>query len=94
MAVTTLDPKTALLVIDLQNGIVAFPTIHPVDGSGAARRRAGRRLPPPRPPGRAGQRDRRRAGPRGTDPPRAERFPAGLDRARPRIEPATGRTIW
>ena len=29
MAVTTLDPKTALIVIDLQNGIVAYPTVHP-----------------------------------------------------------------
>jgi hypothetical protein len=29
MAVTTLDPKTALIVIDLQNGIVALPTVHP-----------------------------------------------------------------
>jgi nicotinamidase-related amidase len=31
MAVTTLDPKTALVVIDLQKGIVAFPTAHPTD---------------------------------------------------------------
>ena len=31
MAVTTLDPRTALLVIDLQNGILALPTAHPVD---------------------------------------------------------------
>ena len=29
MALTTLDPKTALIVIDLQKGIVAFPTAHP-----------------------------------------------------------------
>jgi nicotinamidase-related amidase len=29
MAVITLDPKTALIVIDLQNGIVALPTVHP-----------------------------------------------------------------
>ena len=29
MAVTTLDAKTALIVIDLQNGIVALPTAHP-----------------------------------------------------------------
>lgn len=28
MALTTLDPKTALIVIDLQNGIVAYPTAH------------------------------------------------------------------
>jgi len=30
LAVTTLDPKTALIVIDLQNGIVSLPTVHPV----------------------------------------------------------------
>jgi nicotinamidase-related amidase len=29
MAVTTLDPKIALIVIDLQKGIVSLPTIHP-----------------------------------------------------------------
>jgi nicotinamidase-related amidase len=29
MALTTLDPKTALVVIDLQRGIVALPTAHP-----------------------------------------------------------------
>lgn len=29
MAVTLLDSKTALIVIDLQNGIVAYPTAHP-----------------------------------------------------------------
>jgi nicotinamidase-related amidase len=31
MAVTTLDPKIALVVIDLQCGILRFPTAHPVD---------------------------------------------------------------
>ena len=30
MPVTTLDPDTALVVIDLQNGIVALPTAHPI----------------------------------------------------------------
>lgn len=30
MALTTLDPTTALLVIDLQKGIVSLPTAHPV----------------------------------------------------------------
>lgn len=30
MPVTALDPKTALIVIDLQKGIVAYPTAHPV----------------------------------------------------------------
>lgn len=29
MTVTTLDPQTALVIIDLQNGIVAYPTAHP-----------------------------------------------------------------
>jgi nicotinamidase-related amidase len=29
MAVTTLDPKTALIIIDLQKGIVGIPTAHP-----------------------------------------------------------------
>lgn len=30
MAVTTLDAKTALVIIDLQNGIAAYPTVHPM----------------------------------------------------------------
>ena len=30
MALTTLDAKTALVVIDLQQGIVALPTAHPI----------------------------------------------------------------
>ncbi len=30
MALTTLDPKTALIVIDLQKGIVALPAVHPM----------------------------------------------------------------
>jgi nicotinamidase-related amidase len=29
MALSTLDPNTALIVIDLQKGIVAYPTVHP-----------------------------------------------------------------
>ncbi|MDR3510572.1 MAG: isochorismatase family protein [Caulobacteraceae bacterium] len=32
MTVTTLDPKTALVVIDLQKGIIGFPTVHPIAG--------------------------------------------------------------
>jgi nicotinamidase-related amidase len=31
MAVTTLDPKTALIVVDLQKGLLGSPFIHPVD---------------------------------------------------------------
>jgi nicotinamidase-related amidase len=30
MTITTLDAKTALLVIDLQKGIVGLPTVHPI----------------------------------------------------------------
>ncbi|WP_172892290.1 isochorismatase family protein [Jatrophihabitans sp. GAS493] len=32
MSVTTLDDHTALIVIDLQKGIVGLPTVHPMDG--------------------------------------------------------------
>jgi len=32
MPVTTLDTKTALIVIDLQKGIVSIPAVHPMDG--------------------------------------------------------------
>jgi nicotinamidase-related amidase len=31
MAVTQLDPKTALIVIDLQKGIMGLPTVHPTE---------------------------------------------------------------
>ena len=31
MALTTLDPNTALIVVDLQKGIVSLPLIHPID---------------------------------------------------------------
>jgi nicotinamidase-related amidase len=31
MPVTILDPKTALIIIDLQKGIVSLPTVHPID---------------------------------------------------------------
>lgn len=32
MPATALDPRTALVVIDLQRGISAFPTVHPFSG--------------------------------------------------------------
>lgn len=32
MAVTILDPKTALILVDLQKGIISYPTVHPIDG--------------------------------------------------------------
>ena len=31
MPVSAIDPKTALIVIDLQKGIVAYPTAHPIE---------------------------------------------------------------
>jgi nicotinamidase-related amidase len=31
MTITALDPRTALVVIDLQKGIVGLPVVHPVD---------------------------------------------------------------
>ncbi|QPF84580.1 isochorismatase family protein [Bradyrhizobium genosp. L] len=30
MALTTLDPITALIIVDLQNGIVGYPLLHPI----------------------------------------------------------------
>jgi nicotinamidase-related amidase len=30
MAITTLDPNTALIVVDLQKGIVGLPLVHPI----------------------------------------------------------------
>ena len=30
MAVTELDPRAALVVVDLQKGLMSYPTIHPV----------------------------------------------------------------
>ncbi|HHX2099342.1 TPA: isochorismatase family protein [Pseudomonas aeruginosa] len=32
MAVTAIDPNCALIVIDLQKGIVSLPAVHPLDG--------------------------------------------------------------
>ena len=36
MTITTLDPKTALIVVDLQKGILGYPTAHPIDAVVAA----------------------------------------------------------
>ncbi|MEV6193338.1 hydrolase [Streptomyces sp. NPDC051920] len=38
MAVTTLDPRTALVLIDLQNGIVGNPAVAPVTGADVVER--------------------------------------------------------
>lgn len=61
MTLTTLDPRTALIVVDLQKGIVATPVAHPADeivaraaelvGGGLCRHRRG---PPPGLTARAG----------------------------------------
>ena len=32
MSVTTLDPKSALIIVDLQAGVVAMPTVHSIGG--------------------------------------------------------------
>jgi nicotinamidase-related amidase len=32
MSITTLDPSTALVVVDLQKGIAAMPLVHPIAG--------------------------------------------------------------
>ena len=32
MALTTLDPNTALIVVDLQKGLVGLPVVHPIEG--------------------------------------------------------------
>lgn len=32
MALTTLDPNTALIIVDLQKGIIGLPVIHPIGG--------------------------------------------------------------
>src|SRR5437016_3783334 len=32
MTTSSLDPKPALLVVDLQKGLVGLPTAHPIDG--------------------------------------------------------------
>jgi nicotinamidase-related amidase len=32
MTISMLDPKPALLVVDLQRGVVGMPTVHPIDG--------------------------------------------------------------
>jgi nicotinamidase-related amidase len=32
MALTTLDPNTALIIVDLQKGIVGLPVVHPIEG--------------------------------------------------------------
>jgi nicotinamidase-related amidase len=31
MTISMLDPKPALLVVDLQKGVVGMPTVHPID---------------------------------------------------------------
>src|ERR1035438_1712015 len=37
MAITALDPETALILIDLQKGIVAYPTVHQIGSQSSAK---------------------------------------------------------
>ena len=46
MAVTQLDPKTALIIVDLQKGITALPVAHPAVRSNHHRPRPSRRIGP------------------------------------------------
>ena len=48
MPITQLDEHSALIVVDLQKGIVAMPT---AESAADVARQAGRRLPDPLPPG-------------------------------------------
>ncbi len=61
MPVTKLDPKTALLVIDLQKGIVSLPTAHAARQGREARPADDRRVSQPSSADRARERRRRRA---------------------------------
>ena len=90
MALTTLDPNTALIIVDLQKGIVGLP-LHPSRrGRHRAGARAGRRLPRARPAGGARQRRRRRPG--RTEQPRQTGFrPDGWTDLVPELSRATGR---
>ena len=36
MAITALDPRTALVVVDLQKGLLSLPTVHPTADSVSA----------------------------------------------------------
>ncbi len=89
MAVTTLDPKTALIVVDLQKGIVSLPTVHPIAdviGHASALAAAFRSHGLPvvlvnavaAAPGRTEQ------------APRIREFPAGWSDLIPELEPAAG----
>ena len=86
MAVTTLDQKTALIVIDLQKGIVSLPAVHRISdvvqrASALAEAFRGRGLPvvlvnvAGAPPGRTEQ------------APRVREFPAGWADLVPELKP-------
>ena len=90
MPVTTLDPKSALIVVDLQKGIVSLPAVHPVAGVIAnasalatAFRRHGLPVVLVNVAGGAPGRTERVLAPR--------RYAAGLDRSHPRTQRPAGR---
>ena len=87
MAATTLDRKTALIVIDLQKGIVGMADRPSGRRGRRPRRPARRRVPPPRPARRARECGGRRAGPHRAGAAR-RRVPRRLDGACGRAEPA------
>ena len=89
MALTTLDPNTALIIVDLQKGIVGLPVIHPIDGV-IKQARPGPRLPRTRPAGGARQCRRRRARPHRTAAP-GSKSSGRMDRSDPGAGPAAQR---
>ena len=88
MPLTALDPTTALIIIDLQKGIVAMPDRAPRRRGSPPRGSTRGSLPPPPPARRARERGRR-ARPAARSRRQSRRAPAGLGRSRPRAEPAT-----
>ena len=90
MPISTLDPHAALIVIDLQQGIVGIPVAHPIEGVIANSRRLidafrARNLPVVlvnvngRPPGRTQE-----------SPGGSAAFPAGWDELIAELEPQPG----
>ena len=86
MSLSTLDLKTALIVIDLQKGTVSLPLVHTVTEVVSNARALARRIPQPRASGRARQCFRRSAGANGGAAANDE-LPNGMERSSPRVEP-------
>ena len=80
MPLTTLDPSTALIVIDLQKGIVNGNFIHPIGEVIDRTRALNRCFPCEEPPSRAGQCGGTGAGPDGTGSAQQHIVFGGVDR--------------